>query len=182
MTRSKPRHSSARAEAIDRAVISDADNPAAWDEPVYVPPSESPRPAWLQTGKHLELSAKFFVLSVLHRLGADANLTLAQPDNVDITVVRASGQALTIDVKTLTGTTSWRVDQFRARRHHFVVFVCFLDAVQDPEQQPRVVVIPSQQLERFVSKRKTTSVSIDDLSAHLRVPNPWSQLLSESAA
>lgn len=34
-------------EEIDRLVISQADDPEAWEEPVYVPPAKSPRPAWM---------------------------------------------------------------------------------------------------------------------------------------
>ncbi len=58
----------------------------------------------MSSGRHLELAAKFYVVSILHRLGAEANVTFAQPDNVDITVVQESGQALTVDVKMLRGT------------------------------------------------------------------------------
>lgn len=45
------------------------------------------------------LAAEFYVLSVLHRLGADANLTLGNKKSVDIAVVRDAGDALTVDVK-----------------------------------------------------------------------------------
>ena len=79
----------------------------------------------MSSGRHLELAAKFYVVSVLHRLGAEANVTFAPPDNVDITVVQESGQALTVDVKMLRGTKAWAVEPLRARAHHFVVFVCF---------------------------------------------------------
>ena len=68
---------------IDLKLVEDAENPDAWEEPVTVPPSQVPRPRWYGRTKHLELAAKFYVLSFLHRLGAEANLTLAEPDNVD---------------------------------------------------------------------------------------------------
>lgn len=91
-------------DEIEAQVIADLDDPSAWGDPIYVPPSKSPRPAWVVMGRHLELSARFHVLSVLHRLGAEASLTNAHPANVDITIVQAPGRALTIDVKTLVGT------------------------------------------------------------------------------
>ena len=43
--------------------------------------------------------AEFHVLSMLHRLGADATLTLGNNRGVDIVVVREAGDAVTIDVK-----------------------------------------------------------------------------------
>jgi len=64
-------------EQIKRRLISDAEKAGAWEAPIRVPPSRSPRPAWYGRSKHLELAAKFYVLSVLHRLGAEANLTYA---------------------------------------------------------------------------------------------------------
>src|SRR3954467_13504747 len=99
-------------DEIEAEILADIGDPSAWDEPIYVPPSKSPRPAWVTLGRHLELSARLHVLSVLHRLGAEATLTNAHPDNVDVTVVQAPGRALTIDVKTLIGTAKWFVQPF----------------------------------------------------------------------
>jgi hypothetical protein len=50
------------------------------------------------------LAAEFYVLSMLHRLGAEATLTLGNKKAVDIVIVRESGDAVTIDVKGLAGT------------------------------------------------------------------------------
>src|ERR1700677_610119 len=58
------------------------------------------------TARFVVLAAEFYVLSVLHRLGVDANLTLGNKKSVDIAAVRAAGDAITIDVKGLAGTTS----------------------------------------------------------------------------
>ena len=44
------------------------------------------------------LAAEFYVLSVLHRLGADAMLILGNKKSVDIAIVRDAGDAVTIDV------------------------------------------------------------------------------------
>jgi hypothetical protein len=90
-----------------------------------VSPSKSPPPAWIAQAKHLELAAKFFVLSVLHRMGVEATVTFSQSDNVDITVVHQSGRVLTVDVKTLSGSNEWIVAPFRAIDHHYVVFVWY---------------------------------------------------------
>jgi hypothetical protein len=97
------------------------------------------------------LAAEYYVLSVLHRLGAEANLTLGNKKSVDIVVVRDAGNAVTIDVKGLAGTTSWPVDNVKAgRANHFLVFVCFLGKIGDPSILPEVYVMPSERLQQFM--------------------------------
>jgi hypothetical protein len=72
------------------------------------------------------LAAEFYVLSVLHRFGLDATLTLGNKKSVDIAVIKAAGSAITIDVKGLAGTTSWPVDNVtKVKERHFLAFVCF---------------------------------------------------------
>lgn len=56
------------------------------------------------------MAAEFYVLSMLFRLGLNANLTLGNQKAVDIFVQRASGDTVTIDVKGLAGKTSWPVN------------------------------------------------------------------------
>jgi len=76
-------------EQMNALVISDVNDPSAWGSPVVVGASKGPRR--IKHAKHLELASKFYVLSVLHRLGADATMTFSQSDNVDITVVPPIG-------------------------------------------------------------------------------------------
>jgi len=45
------------------------------------------------------------VLSALHRLGLDAVFTLGNKKSVDRSIVRHAGDAVTVDVKGLTGKT-----------------------------------------------------------------------------
>jgi hypothetical protein len=77
-------------DQIEAEVIADLDDSSAWEQPIYVPPSTSPLPEWVTAGRHLELSARFHVLSILHRLGAEASLTNAYRENVDVTVVQGA--------------------------------------------------------------------------------------------
>lgn len=99
------------------------------------------------SGYNTNLAAEFYVLSVLHRLGVDANLTLGNKKSVDIAAVRAAGRAITIDVKGLAGTTSWPVDNLKpARSGHFIVFVCYRGKITDPSALPDVWVIPSSKV------------------------------------
>src|SRR5213080_1590727 len=96
------------------------------------------------------LAAEYYVLSVLHRLGAEANLTLGNKKSVDIVVVRDAGDAATIDVKGLAGTTSRPVDNVRAGKpNHYLVFVCFLGKINDLTVLPEVYVMPSEKLAEF---------------------------------
>jgi hypothetical protein len=167
---------------IEKRLVSDANDDDAWEAPLKVPASPSARPASYGRTKHLELAAKFYVLSVLHRLGAEANLTFAQPDNVDITVVRQSGEAFTIDVKTLLGTSQWHIEQLRARKHHFVVFIRYASPSTDPELVPSVYIWSSERLKAFIGRVKKPTLSIDDVATKLDSISAWQQFAPRSAA
>jgi hypothetical protein len=168
-------------EQIKRALIADAENPKAWEAPISVGPSTSPRPEWYGRGRHLELSAKFFVLSLLHRLGAEANLTYLHPDNVDITAVRESGEAITFDVKTLLGTTTWRRDDFRARKNHYVVFVCFQPEWRDLHVFPDVFIWASENLRSLVDREKNPTISLDEVASKLDPTAAWKNFVTGPA-
>ena len=168
-------------DEIEAEVLADLDDPSAWEEAIYVPPSKSPRPAWVTLGRHLELSAQFHVLSVLHRFGAEATLTNAQPGNVDITVVQAPGRAITIDVKTLVGTSMWLVQPFSARKHHYVAFVLYSRKDLDsPAATPTVAVFPSVRLKELM-RPKMGKVNIQALARQLGVNDYWQQLVAHAA-
>lgn len=103
------------------------------------------------TTYNTNLAAEFFVLSMLHRLGMDASLTLGNKKSVDIVVVRDSGKVVTIDVKGLAGTTSWPVDNVKKiAKDHFFIFASFLGKINDHTVSAEVYVVPSQKLEPLV--------------------------------
>lgn len=167
---------------IAAKLIEDANDERAWEKPVVVSPSRAARPDWYGQTKHLELAAKFYVLSVLHRLGAEANITFAQPDNVDITVVRKSGETFTIDVKMLLGTSQWRVEQFRARKHHYVVFIQYQGQWRDPKLVPTVYIWSSERLKAFITRVKKSTVSVEDVALKLDPASAWQQFVPQAAA
>lgn len=104
-----------------------------------------------KSGYDTNLAAEFYVLSVLHRLGISATLTIGNKKSVDIVVTRDAGDALTIDVKGLAGTSNWPVDNLKAgRKNHFIVFVTFLGKISDPSVVPEVYIVPSQQVSGLV--------------------------------
>ena len=97
------------------------------------------------------LASEFYVLSMLHRLGCDASLTLGNKKSVDIVVVKQSGDVITIDVKGLAGTTSWPVDNVKkTAKDHFLVFVSFLGKIDDYSISPEVYIVPSTRLAPLV--------------------------------
>lgn len=99
------------------------------------------------------LAAEFYVLSMLHRFGADANLTLGNKKSVDIAVIRGRGNSVTIDVKGLAGTTGWPIDNVGpGRAKHFIVFVCFQGKIGDPSIAPLVWVVPSLKVDALAYK------------------------------
>jgi hypothetical protein len=166
-------------EQMNELVIADVNDPSAWGDPIVVGPSKGPRRT--RHAKHLELASKFYVLSVLHRLGADATLTFSQSDNVDITVVLESGNALTVDVKTLTGPLEWPVGDFRARAGHFLTFVWYPTASQ-PNTPPSVYIVGSEQLRRFLADHREDKVSLDRLDEAVQAREAWGRLAAAPAA
>lgn len=164
---------------MNELVFADVNDPSAWGDPVVVGPSKGPRR--IQHAKHLELASKFYVLSVLHRLGADAALTFSQSDNVDITVVVESGNALTVDVKTLTGPMEWLVTDFRARAGHFLAFVWYPNS-PEPNVPPTVYIVASEQLRRFVAEHREASVSLVRLDQEVQARDAWQHLAAFTVA
>ena len=112
------------------------------------------------TRYNTNLASEFYVLSMLHRLGADAALTLGNKKAVDIMVVKDDKTIITIDVKGLQKRYDWPADniQILDDPHHFYVLVCFEGKINDPCFSPSVWIIPSTQLESFIHKYRTRSV------------------------
>lgn len=166
-------------EQMNDLVIADVNDPSAWGDPIVVGPSKGPRR--IRHAKHLELASKFYVLSVLHRLGADATLTFSQSDNVDITVVLESGKALTVDVKTLTGPMEWPVGEFRARAGHFLTFVWY-PAASHPNTPPAVYIVGSEQLRHFLANHHEDRIALDRLDQEVHAREAWERLAVSPAA
>ena len=103
------------------------------------------------TTYNTNLASEFYVLSMLHRLGIDASLTLGNKKSVDIVVIRDTGDVATIDVKGLAGTTSWPVDNVKKiAKDHFFAFVSFLGKMEDHSVLPEIYIVPSKRLRPLV--------------------------------
>jgi hypothetical protein len=137
---------------------------------------------WRQmSGYNSNLAGEFYVLSMLHRLGADATLTLGNKKSVDIVVVRGKAETLTIDVKALAGKTGWPVDNFDGgKKGHFIALVCFLGKIEDPTKSPEVYIVPSALVEgvttRYASGRKNIQLSTMRTRGK-KYRDAWRQLL-----
>src|SRR5260370_9072441 len=76
-----------------------------------------------ERGYNTNLASEFYVLSMLYRLGLDANMTLGNKKSVDITVVLGPGHAVTIDVKAVAGKMDWLMGSTpdSPKPNHYVV-------------------------------------------------------------
>jgi hypothetical protein len=102
------------------------------------------------SGYDTNLAAEFYVLSILHRLGMSATLTLGNKKSVDIVVTRDAGDAVTIDVKGLAGTTNWPVENLKTKKNHFIAFVTFKGKIQDVSVSPDIYIVPSEKVAEIV--------------------------------
>src|SRR3989338_8090827 len=83
--------------------------------------------------QNTNLSAEFWVLSLLHRLDINATLTLGNKKSVDI-VIDLGKDIKTIDVKGISkGSGSFPVDNWVKKPNHFYVFVAFNNIDEIPD-------------------------------------------------
>ena len=106
------------------------------------------------TKYNTNLASEFYVLSMLHRLGADAALTLGNKKAVDIIVANEDGTVTTIDVKGLAKRQYWPAGNIRLLEstQHFYVLVCFEGKIADPRSSPSAWIIPAIELAPFMHK------------------------------
>lgn len=90
------------------------------------------------------LASEFHVLSILHRLGLDAVLTLGNKKMVDIVITNKNGGFTTIDVKGIAKKYDWPADNIRIPKdgHHFVVLVSYEGKIEDTTFMPSAWIIP----------------------------------------
>jgi len=113
-----------------------------------------------RSGYNTNLASEFHVLSLLHRRGFDANLTLGNKKAVDIVVVRHAGDTVTIDVKAVAGKVDWLTGNVSdvPKLNHFVVLLTYDGKFEDIHTAPRAWVLPHEQLLRHVKSAKAPSI------------------------
>jgi len=101
-----------------------------------------------EKSQNTNLASEYYVLSMLYRIGANAYLTLGNKKSVDI-IVDKNNQLLSIDVKGLKGTTGFPVDNWvKKEKTHFLVFVSFLNKIDDPQIVPETYIVPSLDIDK----------------------------------
>ena len=85
-------------------------------------------------------------------------------------------------MKTLAGTSQWDVEKFSARKHHFLVFVCFEYEWRDPQIVPDVYIWPSERLKAFINRKKATTISVPAVASQLDPTSAWEEFVSQRAA
>lgn len=138
------------------------------------------------TSYNTNLAAEFYVLSMLHRLGADATLTLGNKKGVDIVVVRDTGDAVTIDVKGVAKRYDWPASNVQSPHpeRHFIVLVSFEGRIEDPSASPRCWVVPLRDLEPYLHLYGTRlDVLRSSMQEHGRqFENAWSLITGMAIA
>ena len=101
-------------------------------------------------GYNTNLAAEFYVLSVLHRKGLSASLTLGNRKAIDI-VVETDYRTITIDVKGMASKTNWPLDNFSSegRENHYIALVSFNNKIRDHRVLPTVFLVPAQDIPKF---------------------------------
>jgi hypothetical protein len=129
------------------------------------------------------LASEFYVLSLLHRLGAEPSLTLANKKAIDIYVAAPNDEFRTIDVKGIAGKYDWPASNVKetSRSNHFYVLVCFEGSIEDPTTLPSVWVIPGTKISQFIEKYRTrTNISRSLVRNKGGIYlNAWSQILED---
>ena len=108
------------------------------------------------SGYNTNLASEFHVLSVLHRLGAEACLTLGNKKGVDIFLIRDTGESVMVEVKGVAGKFDWPADNILPQegRLHFVVLVSYEGKIHEPSVEPSVWVIPGELISTFIKQYK----------------------------
>ena len=134
------------------------------------------------TRYNTNLAAEFYVLSMLHRLGIDASLTLGNKKAVDIVVAYEDGTLSTIEVKGLEKRYDWPADNIKEfeKSRHFYVLVSFEGKIEDPLTPPNAWIIPANKLAQFRKQYKTRIVISNSLvrSQGEQFKNNWKIITS----
>ena len=97
------------------------------------------------TGYNTNLASEYYVLATLYRLGFDAYITLGNKKSIDIILNINDVKQITIDVKGLQGKTLLpldNVDEHQNKLNHYIVFISFLDKINNPLILPEIYIVP----------------------------------------
>lgn len=119
--------------------------------------------------------------SMLHRLVADAALTLDNKKAVDIIVANEDGSTTIIDGKGLEKRYDWPFDDTKLvhTQRHFYVLVCFDGKITDPNIPPSAWIVPAKEIPQFIKKYRTRTVvsRMNVIANGQKYFQDWSQLI-----
>jgi hypothetical protein len=125
------------------------------------------------------LASEYLILSMLNRLGLDAYITLGNKKSIDI-IVKNKTRTVTIDVKGLSGTTLFPLDNFKeSSKNHFIVFVSYLNKITDCTVNPEIYIVPSLKIENLMyrnPKRNRQGVNLARLRQEFSYRDNWKVL------
>jgi len=96
-------------------------------------------------GYNTNLASEYYVMATLYRLGYDAYITLGNKKSIDIILNLNDEKQITIDVKGLQGKTLFPLDNVQEeldKPNHFIVFLSFLNKMNDPLIIPEIYIVP----------------------------------------
>ena len=102
------------------------------------------------------LASEFHVLSILHRLGLDAYLTLGNKKSVDIVAIGSNRRPIDVEVKGVAGKDDWTVGKLDPKKKDaFLILVSFEGNIASPDASPTCWIIPYKIGAGLVKEYKT---------------------------
>jgi hypothetical protein len=124
------------------------------------------------------LASEYYVLSMLHRLGASAILTIGNKKSVDILIYK-NNNLIQLDVKGIAGKTLWPLDNFEgAFTNSFLVLVSYLGKIGNCDLTPEVYILPSDKAEKIIyrnPKGNRKGIKLSEMRKNgIKYKNNWS--------
>lgn len=101
-------------------------------------------------GYNTNLASEFYVLSMLFRMGLDANLTLGNKKSVDITIVRGPSDVITVDVKAVAKCMDWPIGSRAVLNpdRHFLALICYNGKFTSLDTAPDTWIVPYHEVKQ----------------------------------
>ena len=106
------------------------------------------------------LASEYLVLSILHRLGADASLIHGNKDNQIIFVENEYGTYFTIIVNSVPGQIDWTLpeNEYLDRDNQFYLLISYDRNPNNPILSPSIWVLPSNKIHNFIEGERNNKI------------------------
>jgi len=128
-----------------------------------------------ERSRNSNLASEFYVLSMLHRLGLEACLTLGNKKSVDIVIAYGQGKAANVEVKAVAGRDDWLNLPDGSLPNYFIVLVSFEGHMNDPACSPRCWIYRYDEILPLIrtAKKGLRYVRRKDILAAQNHKNRW---------